>query len=402
MVTVSAPATIDNTGKLEAAVNLSDWLATAKLNPDPEAPATERTLRLRRNGKGPGVYKVNAGVWGRRGETTRHHLDLNGCWLIHDEGPGENTPLPDGPWRQYLNRDWPRSRAVLHLERSTRLYSSRKSARITGGQRTPSFLGNWAMGCRWEEPFEAQHAVRVADQDCVVDATNIEMAWTYGDPVYVEWYAKNTEVKGVRNRDAAYHELGGHLKPSKSRFANHGQMWAPDLAPVAGLHHAGRQLLACSGDSNRGAGRDLWVHDITLWQGSRSCFDLEPGAGGILDGVRIERTVAGAFQNMWVAAFGYGEVSSVGLFDNLSVHRPMQIYCIDSHGTRRRKWLLDGNVAERKAFHGGPWDCLRFAHVDGIWIRNHHQYVDDNQAGRFLEAFDCTDVDADLSGFVLV
>jgi hypothetical protein len=386
-VATTAPVSIDNTGNHDVTVALSDWLATTKLPSD-------RTLKLRRTATGPGVYKVNAGAWGRRGETTRHHLDLNGCWLITDEGPRASVACPPGPWTQYMDRMWPRGAATLHIEANTHLFSSRTGARIAGGARTPSFLGNarppdprtWAIGCRGDARYEAQHGVRIAGPGCLVDAYNIDIGWTYGDPVYVEWQFRGTEIKGRRLAVAARESRGGKLVASRGPLNNDGWVWEPALGTTPGLHHSGRQLLSCSG------GGDLYVHDITLWHGSRSCFDFEPGAGGVLSDLRVVRTVAGAHQGTWVAAYGNGSVNNVELSDNLTVHQALEVYCIDSRERRRKGWRVLRNVAERKAVHGSPLDLMRFHHVDGVVVAGNHQYIDKRQAGRGVETMDCTGV----------
>ena len=59
MTYITAPASIDNSGKTDVSVALSDWLCTTRAK-------TGRTqLKLRRNGTNPGVYRCEASGCGR-------------------------------------------------------------------------------------------------------------------------------------------------------------------------------------------------------------------------------------------------------------------------------------------------------------------------------------------------
>ena len=306
-------------------------------------------------------------------------LDLNGCWIYTvGVGPGEGTTAiaPE------LNRLWPRQRSVLNIGEDTHVFSSRAGARLAGGARKPAYKGSWAIGVAYEgQGLEGQKAVRVRGSDCLLDFTNIEAAWCYGDAVYVEYWVHNTEITGRAVKAYAWEERGGHVGSDG--------MWKPDLGPVPGLHHCGRQGIAQSG------GGALWVHDLTMWQITRTLFDFEPGAGGTMDGVHINNVVSGAFQGDWISAGGNGFVHNVIAQNNTNLFRPLKVYVKHAPGDgRKHGWQILDNVADRaKAFYGSPIACMRFEGVDGVRMAGNYQPVDHRQAGRGTFFADCTGVD---------
>lgn len=369
MTYITCPASVDNTGHLDESVALSDWLSTTK------AKSGRTQLRLRRpGGTGPGVYFVWSGVWL---DNPGVDLDLNGCWLITHEGPGEGTE----PIAPELKSLWPRQRSVLNIGDDVKVWSSRAGARLMGGAREPAYKGDWAIGVRYTgQSLEGQKAVRVRGSGCVLDFSNVEAAWCYGDAVYVEWWVHNTEIKGKAVAAYARDERGGKVV---------GDVWKPDLGPTPGLHHCGRQGVAQSG------GGGLWVHDLTMWQITRTLFDFEPGAGGTMDGVDIARVISGAFQGDWISAGGNGFVHGLHADGCTNLKRPLKVYCKAApNGGRKVDWEITNNKADRaKAFYGSPIDCMRFYSVDGVRVAGNYQPVDHRQAGRGTYFEDCTGVD---------
>jgi hypothetical protein len=251
------------------------------------------------------------------------------------------------------------------------------------------------VGIAYESAVEGQHGIRVRGDDCVVDTANVEVGWVYGDGVYVEWWVDGCEIKGRTNLTVAREDRGGKIV-TRSGVA----YWEPNLAPTPGIHHTGRQGIAQSG------GKNLWVHDLTLWSVGRSAFDFEPGADGRLDGVKVERVVTGSLENVWLASAGKGYVDNVSFRDCVNVHKPLRVIVRDTNDPprRRKNWEFLRNKAERKAFHGSPLACMRFLAVDGIHIEGNLQYIDDSQSGRGTLFEDCTNVDVPNPGaqFLLV
>src|SRR5690606_12915828 len=89
--------------------------------------------------------------------------------------------------------------------------------------------------------------------------------------------------------------------------------WHPQFAVYPGIHHTGRQGIACGHSAT-----DVVIDGVSVWRTGRSTFDLEPdGDGRVVDNVTIRNTEAGIHHLSWLAATA-NSCRSVSVENNVS------------------------------------------------------------------------------------
>lgn len=363
-------SSIDNSGRTNVSADLADWLNTTGSDGD--------TLILRRtdNGCGPGKYFVPQGVFMER--TNGVTLDLNGCWLF----TGGNTGSEFSPLFPDQITSWPRARYTLTVYGNNMIVkSSMPGARLQGGGRTASMNGFVPYGIAFVSSLEAQAGLRVLGDGQVIDITNIEIAFTYGDGIQLiatnffgsALTSTNVTIKGVRTGPTilrgGYQNAGlGGILGAFSVDAN--GTGSAEVTPVDeiyhGIHHIGRQgISAVKSDG-------VVIRDISIWQSSRAIYDLEPASvGATVDNVQILRTESNSNLLNTIAAGGR-QVNNLVVEDNIC-YGPFKINnTSDDESLRHSNWTLRRNTSTA-VWKSGSASIFNLSRTDGLTVEDNFQ-----------------------------
>ena len=369
--TWESPRSIDNTGRQNVSLSLTEWLATTGQDGD--------VFRLRRGpGYAPGAYWIPQGVAIRR----PMQLDLNGCWLYTGPGDGSDRPplYDDQTPHQYA--PWPERRYCMSVVASlVRIFSSKQHARIQGGARAANVdsLGE-PFGCVYDANLESQHGIRSQGYHNVYDLTNIAIEFVHGDGVEIVQGSQAAFIVGRNLGQPVRDNLGGTLS---------GSSWTPVMPVYPGIHHTGRHGIStadCDG---------LVIHGISTWHTGRATIDLEPGgATDVVSNVRISGTESGQHRLNWLAVAGR-VINDLVVTDNVC-HSQISISTGDPDLTtpRHANWQLLRNRGGT-VYNGATNGCFTVARVDGLLIGDNLQPVSGIRPEMGIRLGSSTDVTVD-------
>lgn len=319
---IEAPANIDNTGATNVSAALTNWLLTAG-NPG-------ASLRLRRRpGDLPGRYWVPQGI--KIGKAMS--LDLNGCDLftgttlgfddpLHADEAGARAAFPPlwDDWNEQTQAGaWPDRRVtVLIAASNVTLFSSRATSRIQGANFLTQYKGGLANVGR-QAPTgcidyvnvatgvfigDGQHGIRIGGapggysdanhyQDITIDLTNVSVEFHHADGIYLGDNHTRVKILGQQVGEATLggvphpidddilqgFTLGGAtivtgagalVVPTDPRT---GDRWVPNATALPGVHHCGRQGIACGFRTY-----EPTLDGFSMWRVGHSLIDWEPAA----------------------------------------------------------------------------------------------------------------------------
>jgi hypothetical protein len=353
--TRESPRSIDNTGRQNVSLALTEWLASAGQEGD--------VFRLRRRpGDVPGAYWIPQGVAIRR----PLQFDLNGCRLYTGPGDGsDHSPLYDDQTPHQFAL-WPARRYCLSVVASlVRVFSSQTGARIQGGSRQANVdSAGEPFGCIYYSDLEGQAGIRSEGYHNVYDLTNVAVEFVHGDGVEIVQGSQAAFIVGRNLGRPVRENLGGTLS---------GSSWQPGATVYPGIHHTGRHGIStadCDG---------LVIHGLSAWHTGRATIDLEPGgATDVVSGVRISETEAGQHRLNWLAVAGR-VINDLVVTDNVC-HSQITISTGDPNLTapRHANWQILRNRGGQ-VYNGYKNGCFTVARVDGLLIRDNFQTVSGNR-----------------------
>jgi len=366
-----SPRSIDNAGRQNVSLALTEWLATTGQDGD--------VFKLRRgSGYAPGAYWIPQGVAIRR----PLQLDLNGSWLYTGPGDGSDRPPLYDDQTPHQFAPWPERRyCVSVVADMVRIFSSLRCARIQGGAREANVnsLGE-PFGCVYDADLESQHGIRSEGYHNLYDLTNIAIEFVHGDGVEI--------VQGSRAAFIIGTNLGAPVRKNRGGTLS-GSSWTP-VAPVyPGIHHTGRHGIStadCDG---------LLINGVSAWHTGRAIIDLEPGgATDVVSNVRISGTEAGQHRLNWLAVAGR-VINDLVVTDNVC-HSQISISTGDPTMTtpRHANWQILRNRGGL-VYNGYKDGCFTVARVDGLLISDNLQPVSGNRPAMGIELGSSTDVTVD-------
>jgi hypothetical protein len=415
----TSPPEIDNTGNQNVSAALTNWLATTGQPGD--------TFKLRRGpGFAPGVFWIPQGI--RIGKPMV--FDLVGCWLVtgttlgFDDTNIEQNKVAMPPlwndWDEQTYGGWPSRRVnVLIASSDVSVISSAVNGRIQGAARTVHYRGGETLvgrkvptGCLFHgQAFgDGQHGIRIGGrpgaysstnkyQNILIDLTNTGVEFVHGDGVYLN---DNHSFITIKGRQLGPDLLGGvpspiddgNLKanslaggtivmangqpydpdaPSNVSNPRSGDRWQPDLLPLPGIHHVGRQGIATDFRNY-----DTTVEDLALWRTGRSIIDLEPAAAfAEIKRFTVRHIEAGVHTLLFMpCAGGAGPIDFLLVDDVISYELPT----INSSAPgaqadgRCHNWLLR-NIRCPTGVKARVGSIFTLPRIDTLWILDNHALV---------------------------
>lgn len=283
-------------------------------------------------------------------------LNLRGATITRD--PLETIPDPG----YAVAGSFPRDNALFKFRYidGLAIFSSHPCFIHMNNRQAWYIKGKRQLGVQFYEHLEAQHIFDVNDikgfrKNISICLSNIDCAFTYGDGVYVGGGTENFELTGDPTRG-----IGGGAW---------GDTFLESDGFHPGIHHVGRQLVSICAATN-------WsVHDVALWQGRRSCFDLEPaGTRAYVKNGQIYNNKCGEYRLNWLASKGQGHVDDIEVFDNATSGN--MIITMGNKLLKRRNIEVHNNVSTSRFSSGtaqAPNAMISFRNVDNVVIQNNYQ-----------------------------